>query len=70
MRPEPGVRVRLGEQPLAPGSGHGAGTRAPPWGDTCRRSATLFSARPRSERGRATLGAGGGQSRAGVERDK
>lgn len=27
-------------------------------------------ARARSERGRATLGAGGGQSRAGVERDK
>lgn len=40
--------MRFGEQSLAPGSGHGAGTRAPPWGDTCRRSATLFSARPRS----------------------
>lgn len=69
-RPEPRARVRLGEQPPAPGRDHGSGTRAPPWGDTCRQPATLFSARPRAERGRATLGAGGGQSRAGVKRDK
>lgn len=46
-----------------PGSGRGAGTRAPPWGDTCRRLATLQRPPSRGE-GAPHAGRGRGTRRA------